>query len=265
MPRLDPYPVAALEERRLATSLSEVALEAQQIAGGWMCYSRPGCWSNQAAGLGLEGPVSEEDLEHLVHFYQSRGAVPYVGVSPIADEGLVELLESRGFQLREMHNLYGLGIGRSALTSAPDHASGPQGLEVREARADELETFVAINSAGFGLKADGSSQEHLDEITRRVFAHPRTIPFLAFWEGIPAASGLVETYGELACLIGTSVLPEYRRKGIQLAMMRKRMVSAAESQCRFITVASSPGIATGRNAERLGFGLAYIQSAFTLD
>ena len=57
--------MAAREERRLALSISEVALESEAIAGGWMCYSRPGCWSNQANAVGLSGPVTDEELDRF--------------------------------------------------------------------------------------------------------------------------------------------------------------------------------------------------------
>ena len=94
--------MAALEERRMGLSISEVALESEAIAGGWMCYSRPGCWSNQANAMGLSGPVTDDELNRLVEFYRERGAKPRVSACPNAHHSLVKGLEARHFELGEV-------------------------------------------------------------------------------------------------------------------------------------------------------------------
>ena len=61
--------VARLEEHCQARGIAEIAGESESIAGGWMCYTDPGSWSNQASGLAMDGPISDEALDRLVDFY----------------------------------------------------------------------------------------------------------------------------------------------------------------------------------------------------
>jgi GNAT superfamily N-acetyltransferase len=53
------------------------------------------------------------------------------------------------------------------------------------------------------------------------------------------------------------VLPRFRRRGIQQALMAARLEHAASRGARFATIGARPGIPTNRNAMRMGFRLAY--------
>ncbi len=110
MEPITPIDVARLEERRKAVAVSEIALEAEPIMGGWMCYSAPGGWENQALGLGLDGPVTGADADRLVAYYVSRGVEPKVELCPFADESLTRELSARGFTVREFDNVLFLDL-----------------------------------------------------------------------------------------------------------------------------------------------------------
>ena len=97
--------IAILEEGRQARGTADVGRESEEIAGGWMTFAGNGSWANQACGLGLQGPVTDEDLDRLVEFYDSRGVEPRIEVCPFADETLIAGLSSRGFRLREFENV----------------------------------------------------------------------------------------------------------------------------------------------------------------
>ena len=258
---LSPAEVAALEEHRMALSISEVALQSEAIAGGWMCYSRPGCWSNQANGMGMDGPVTDDELNRLVDFYRQRRARPRVSVCPNAHPSLVQGLEKRGFDLREIMTVLARSLPRpSVKIEGPRGAPDPK-LEIREPLPDETEVFIEVSTSGF-MEHDRESPGSLAEITRRVVDHPRCTPFLALWEGVPVGGGLVEILDKQACLIGTSVLPEFRGRGIQTALMSCRMESAARAGADWISVSSLTGVATERNARRMGFTPIYAHATF---
>ncbi len=258
---LSPEEIAQREERRLALSISEVALEAEAVAGGWMCYSKPGCWSNQACGLGMDGPVGSEHVERVVDFYRARNCLPRISACASTDPSLVRALEKHEFAMREVmtvltRKLPAAADGLDDIRTKPDAR-----LEIREPLPEETALFVEISISGF-MEFDRESPGSLAEISGRVVSHPRCTPFLAFWEGEPAGGGLIETLDNQACLIGTSVLPQYRRRGIQRALMTRRMEFAIDSGAQWISVSSLPGIATERNARRIGFTPAYAQATF---
>lgn len=253
--------MAAREERRLALSISEVALESEAIAGGWMCYSRPGCWSNQANALGLSGPVTDQELDRLVEFYGERGANPRVSACPNAHRSLVKGLEARHFGLSEVLTVLARDLPEPSVAMVGPWGPPDRSLEIRQPLPEEVGIFIEISTSGF-MEHDRESPGALAEITQRVVEHPRCTPFLALWDSTPVGGGLLETLDDQACLIGTSVLPEYRGRGIQTNLMAHRMEFAAEAGAKWISVSSLTGIATERNARRLGFDPIFAHATF---
>lgn len=64
----------------------------------------------------------------------------------------------------------------------------------------------------------------------------------------------------MAILFGLSVLPEYRKRGIQQAMIGERLRIARQEGAHFATISARPGVATERNARRMGFEVAYTKA-----
>jgi GNAT superfamily N-acetyltransferase len=81
--------------------------------------------------------------------------------------------------------------------------------------------------------------------------------FLAEIEGQPIATGAMFIHDGVALLAGASTIPEWRRRGAQLALLESRLSYAAEKGCDLAMMCASPGSASQRNAERQGFRIAY--------
>ena len=109
--------IARLEERRQAQGTADVADESEAIAGGWMCFAGKGSWANQAIGLGLDGPVSDAQLDRLVAFFRERGVEPRVQVCPFVDATLVKGLGRRGFVVRQFENVLAREIAPARTSS----------------------------------------------------------------------------------------------------------------------------------------------------
>lgn len=258
--------IARLEESRQALAVAEVSTESVSIAGGKMCFSGKGSWTNQAHGVGLHGPVQEEELEGLVEFYISRGVEPKVELCPFAHDTLIEGLARRGFELLEFVNvLYREVEPEESLAGCMPHA-WPSGLEIvpvnpRDGKAAEV--FVDVTCRGFFPE----SEEIADVLYRgahRNVKHPRTESFLAMMHGTPAGGGSVEITEEISGLFGGSVSPEFRRRGIQSALILRRLECAQNRKCPLVTVHAKPGSPTERNATRLGFRVAYTRATLRL-
>lgn len=67
----------------------------------------------------------------------------------------------------------------------------------------------------------------------------------------------VREYAEVCALFGLSLLPEFRRRGIQQALIAARLNSASVRGARLATIGSKPGAETERNVRRMGFATAY--------
>lgn len=259
MPHLTPHAIAIQEEARQARCVADLAAVAEPVGGGWMCFERKGAWCNQAAGMGLDGPVSGEELDRLVEFYVSREVEPRLELCPFAHESLVRGLAERGFVLREFENVLARELSADEDLRATLHHGWPPGLELElldPTDSERVEIFVEVATCGFGTDG-GLVPETFIEITRRMTSHSGIYSFLALVNGVPAGGGQLGVSEAAGSLFGTSVVPEFRRRGVQAALIARRLEHARDAGCRLVTIGSRPGIATERNAARLGFHLAY--------
>jgi hypothetical protein len=247
---LDIPQVARMEEARQAQGVASVADIAEPVAGGFMCFAGVGSWANQAMGLGMNGPVSDADLERLIDFYQVRGVEPRIEVCPHADTSLVRGLADRGFVVREFKNVLVRDLG--APLPAP-----PEGIDVEvvdPADQRRVEEHVAIKAAGFAV----ADVPLFSRLARRSLAGGGGVRgFTASIAGQAVAAGAIDIVPPCAALFGMTTLPSHRRRGCQLALLIARLRAAAEAGCRFATIQSEPHIGTARNALRLGFVIIY--------
>lgn len=255
---LSPSQVAALEERRQAESTAVAADVSEPIAGGIMSVSEVGSWTNQACGLGLAGPVSTADIERLIAFYTGRGIEPKLEVCPFVDASLLAGLAAEGFVVREFEAVLARSLADADERLVPERG-WPPGITfvaVDRNNAEQVEAFIDASTSGF--RPDGAPvPAPLAKTIRRLLAHPRSEAFLAL-DGDRAVGGGSLDVGEgAAALNGTSVLPSHRGRGIQQALMAIRLRRARERGCAIACIHSHPGIATERNAARLGFALVY--------
>jgi GNAT superfamily N-acetyltransferase len=52
-------------------------------------------------------------------------------------------------------------------------------------------------------------------------------------------------------------LPEFRQRGVQSALIARRLHEAAKAGCEYAVVSTNPGSGSQRNMERRGFRVAY--------
>ncbi|HLE57359.1 MAG TPA: GNAT family N-acetyltransferase [Rhodothermia bacterium] len=260
--RRTPLSIARLEEARQAEMTVEAALLSEPIAGGWMSYGGKGSWMNQAVGLGLKGPVDPSDVDRLIDFYASRGIQPKVELCPFADPTLVTALSDRGFRIREFENVMARSLTKGEDLKALHPHGWPENLEIVIADtsdATQLDTFIDVSTSGF-RPAGSPVSEPLRQVTQVYVTRPRCLSFLAMVDGKAVGGSGLDIGGKIACLMGTSVLPEWRRKGVQAALMIRRLEVTREHGVPLACIHSLPGIPTERNATRLGFSMAYTKA-----
>lgn len=253
------HEIAVLEEKRQALGTAEIGRESEEIAGGWMTYAGQGSWANQACGFGLQGPVTDEELDRLVNFYASRGEEPKIDVCPFVDETLIAGLFQRGFRLREFENVLARDLPSNENLEALHTHGWPDDLVLEHVDpADDARVieFAEVSSQGFRAEGEPLSGVWAETMTNMV-RHPRCDAFLASIQGTDVGGGAMESSDPIACLFGTSVAPAHRRHGIQTALIIRRLERARQSGCSLAVIHSQPGISTERNAMRMGFYLAY--------
>jgi GNAT superfamily N-acetyltransferase len=255
---LSPAEIALLEERRQAQMLAAVAPLVRPFAGGVMAFHGPGSWQNQAAGVGLAGPVDAAEIDALIEFYESRGVEPRIELSPFVDETLIAGLGERNFVIREFEHVLARELPEDEDLELALPRGRPPGLELRlldQADAAMVERAAEITLRGFF--PDGEIPQAMVDACVLVNLLPTTLTYLAWLDGELAAAGSVSLGERVASLMGVSTDPRFRRRGIQQALIIERLAAARARGCVLATIGSRPGIPTERNAMRLGFVMAY--------
>ncbi|HKN48475.1 MAG TPA: hypothetical protein VJ144_10945 [Candidatus Polarisedimenticolia bacterium] len=250
----------ALGGARFAEALKRLrpgsAAEALPVAGGYAVYAGVGSPLTVALGLGMNGPVSEADLDRIEAYYRGRGVTMLVDVCPLAHRSLLDMLGSRGYRIVEFSNL----LVRPSEGGDP-LLPEPRDVTVREVGQDEADHWARHVARGFFEPVEIPPVFHASFAAMARMQGARL--FLAEVGGKPAGGGLLWVDRGLARLAGASTLATFRRRGVHLALVRARLAAAAG--CDLAAMAASPVSASHRNAERLGFRVAYTRAKLALD
>jgi GNAT superfamily N-acetyltransferase len=255
---LDSAEIAALEERRQAEMLAAVAPTVRPFAGGVMGFHEPGSWQNQVSGVGLAGTVSDDEIDSMVEFYVSRGVEPRVELSPFADESLIAGLGARGFVVREFEHVLARELPAGEDLDALLPFGRPAGLTleiVDKSDGDAINRAVEATLRGF--YPDGDIPQPMVDGCRNSLLLDSTLTLFARIDGVLVAAGSLSRGTQVSSLMGVSTVPEFRRRGVQQALVVARLAAARERGCVLVTIGSRPGMSTERNAMRLGFRVAY--------
>ncbi|MBL0921687.1 MAG: hypothetical protein IBJ10_06110 [Phycisphaerales bacterium] len=249
--------LAALEERREWRGVSEVADEFVPFAGGMVGRGPAGAWFNGARGAGMSGPVSRDEVRGFIEYLEGAGIEPRIDVCPFVDPSLLEALKAERFALHNFESVFHRRLEAGERVDSPF----PAPRELRIAAVDpkndaEVEDFARTALQGF-MPDDTDPPESFLRSSMRVARHPRTVAIRAMIGEECVGAGAMEVDGELAALFGVSVRKAHRNKGVQLAMLAWRLNEAARRGARIATIGSRPGVATERNAQRMGFAAAY--------
>jgi GNAT superfamily N-acetyltransferase len=245
-------------------ALPDVAVECIDVADGVALWLGRGSPVNLAAGLGMYGPVDEMELERLEAFYHRRGAEAVISICPLAHQSLLKGLGRRGWRASEFEHVLALELGGGSSAGWPlGEPSIPgldPGVDVRVCVPDERETWARTAAQGF---SDGEPPRRgHEEFGKIMAAREEAILVLARVGGEPAGTGSLVIDSGVGWLSGDSTVPEYRRRGVQQAIQRHRLRLAREAGCDLAVTEATPGGASQRNMERLGFRIVYTHVEF---
>jgi GNAT superfamily N-acetyltransferase len=227
----------------------------RRIAGGFAVYCGKNSPVTQAVGMGLEGPVSEEEFDRLEEFYRSRGEAVRVETAPLADPTFVEQFGQRGYRVTEFSN-----VMARPLTADEGESSLPDGVSIERAGKDQIDVWVQTVSEGFAEQFP-VSQELLE--TMKMFAMaPKTECYLARVDGKIAGGGTLTIHDGVAGLFGASTLPVARRRGVQTALLQRRLARATQAGSDLAVSLAQPGSTSQRNIVRQGFRVLYTRVKF---
>jgi GNAT superfamily N-acetyltransferase len=204
---------------------------------GWSLYL------NQAAGLGVGQPATEQAVDDVLGFY-GPGRRPFiVALDPDARPfALAGWLEARGLRRR-------LVLARSQ--RAPETMSAPEGpFRIEDIGPDRADTYASV--AAPGLPAS------VVQAVAALAGQPGWTHSIAYDGDTPVAGAALFLSEGVACLGWSATHPAHRRRGAHGALIAHRLSQAAARGCKVVAAetlepsSSRPGAAL-RNLVRAGF------------
>ncbi|HLJ25163.1 MAG TPA: hypothetical protein VKY85_00480 [Candidatus Angelobacter sp.] len=237
---------------------------------------------NQMIGFGLDGhEVEARHLDEVENFFSGHGVPSQIVLCPLAHPSLMKLLGERHYKITEFNNV----LYRS-LCSDDRFELDTRGYELKKIDAQDIDAAAEVQVKAFfgeatsgpatpptsdaapptvaGGSADGQpdsggAPESFLDFGRASFHMHDSLAYCAIVDGkiVASTTGVLIREHRLVALAGSATLPEYRRRGMQLAFLAQRLNDASAAGCDLAFIGSAPGSSTERNAARLGFRLAY--------
>jgi ribosomal protein S18 acetylase RimI-like enzyme len=248
-----------LYARAFQKTRPEIGAAEEEICGGHMVFAGLGSPIGRATGVGLDRPFTAADLDRVEAFYRAHGAPSQVDLCSMHEPAVFELFKERGYAIAELNNvLYRKLDGDPTFGEKldPKVSSLPAGCEVRRSLPEEADAAGAIVESAFF--PDGAP-EAFGGLIAPFYQMERALAFVATVEGKLAAcgTGLVIPEHRVFALCGAGTLAEFRGRGLQTALLLARMAAAFQAGCEYAVVVTNGGTTSQRNAERLGFRVAY--------
>jgi len=252
----------------IPTELGE--LEAfRSLIGGWsegriteivgaLCTAVPAAPGsalfNRVVGIGLEEPATEEALDEIEAFFADDEVAYGITVTPDAEPPrLTAWLEARGFSRG-----YAWAKFRRGIESAAEQETD---LTVERIGADRGDVFADVFQRAYG------TPELLRPRLQRIPAETGWYCFVAFADGVPAATAAVFVSGDVGWFGMAGTLPEFRRRGAQTALLATRITAAREAGCTVLVTETGDPVEerpsnSYRNIVRAGFEPVYVRQNY---
>jgi GNAT superfamily N-acetyltransferase len=229
----------------------EIGAAEEETCGGHMIFAGLGSPIGRATGVGLDRPFTSADLDRIEHFYRGHKAPSQVDLCPLHEPAVFERFKERGYSIAELNNV----LFRK-LDAQEKFPSPPAECQIRRSRLDEAETAGAIVERAFF--PDGAPEAYRGLIAP-FYQIEGALPFIASVEGklVACGTGLVISQHKVFALCGAGTLADYRGRGLQTALLRARLAAAVRAGCEYAVVVTQGGTTSQRNAERVGFRVAY--------
>ncbi len=231
----------------------------ERIAGGFAIYCGAGSPVTQAVGLGLEGAVSEEEVDRLEEFYRSRKEPVRVETCPLADASLIRHFGERGYRVTEFSNVMALPL-RGWTSPEVDGLSPAAGVTIERIGKQQMDLWTLTVSQGFSENFP-VTQEILEVM--KMFALGANVEcHLARVDGAVAGGATLALRQGVAGLFGASTLPAFRNRGVQTALLKERLRRAVTENCDLAACIAQPGSSSQSNVVRQGFSVLYTRVKF---
>jgi ribosomal protein S18 acetylase RimI-like enzyme len=208
--------------------------------------------------IGLR-PGHEGEIEPLLAWYRQYGVKPTFEIVPgMFDAELGRALARHGFLPSGFH---------AALIGEPDctTATAPNtdiNINIEQVASDEaMEGYLDAYVAGWGVPEKDHAQFKANVRPWRV--QPGWSLYLARVDGRPAAAATLYVADRVGYLADATTAPAFRGRGLQAALLRRRIRDASTAGVDFVFSGAEPMGTSHRNMERAGLRMFFLRTKWT--
>jgi GNAT superfamily N-acetyltransferase len=256
-------------EARLTGSIGDHFLAARsdlrpvvrRLGGGIAVYAGPSSPMNKMIGVGLTEPPTDDELRSIEHAFSERAAPLQAEVSALARPEFVARLSARGYELKGFENVHGRAIS-AAESQQPRNSIDITLLEHRHHdRWVDAAICSFLDGDTEGAQADQlTSREAAEGPLRDLMDVEGFVRYCAWIDGQLVGTATLRLDDGLAQLCGAATLPAWRRRGVQTALLQRRLADAAAAGCDLALMTTSPGTKSQENGLKQGFALLYVRA-----
>jgi GNAT superfamily N-acetyltransferase len=204
---------------------------------------------NRCFGL---NSASVKLLPEILAFFAEHQRDPSIDLDPFGDYGepFFTMLSGHGLMQSGFHQVL---IGQPAHRELTESVAELTSVAIKAVGPESEADYAAIHERVFGPGL----------LISVLLSHPNFHCFLASVDGQPAALGVLHVRGAVASMANGITLPEYRGRGLQLSLLRRRMDLARELGCSLMVSQAEPASTSTRNQVRAGLFLAGTKSIWS--
>ena len=227
-----------------------------ECAGAYAVFDGKESPVTQTFGLGLFEELTLNSLDVIERFFLEREAPVLHEISPFVGVPALGLLCARAYEPIELSSVLYKEIERPT-------GEISRNINVRVIAPEEGQLWSDITARGWS-EGHPELRDFLLELGTVSAAREGSLCFIAEHEGKPGAAGVLSIHDGVAVFGGSATVPELRHRGLQTALLRERMCSAFDCGCDLAMMVAELGSDSQRNAERMGFRIAYTRTKWRL-
>lgn len=196
-------------------------------------------------------PEDADHVEAIAELYRRHGVRAWVELAP--SNGFGKLAGA-------LAEVGATQIGFHTVLHGAASASAVAGVEIESSPDPEL--FACVLLRGHGVPSGARARDR-GSVARWAEIDTWRL-YLARVDGVPAGAALLSLDGDLGYLANASTLPESRGRGVQTALIARRIADAAAAGCASVCSGAAFGSQSQRNLQRAGLQVAYTKAVWRL-
>lgn len=245
-----------IEHAEAAAMQATVAAHVGHTPGAFTLAMQPGVATYVRAQSPFNKVIGLEDVSQLGALEQAhreRGEPVRIELCTLAEPRVVEQLSERGYRLLGFENV--LGCRTADLALPPIRIDAHPNL--KDFRRVDTEATVQQDDTGVVL--DRFTQQTIEGAIADSLRSPGSL-YLAYCDEQAAGAASMRVHDGVAIFTGAATLRPFRRRGVQSALIARRLTDAHAQGAELAIVTTSPGTQSMANMMKHGFALLYARA-----